>query len=223
MNIVVREIVCVVVGLTGIVLLALGIDHVLDIGSCASGGPYVSARPCPEGTDGWFWTMIAGAAGWVGGMIASRRAFFAPGAGQLLWTAGFAGGGAALLVKVLTEPSMPEDAKLGASIMAGVFLPMGLAVGIVGIVQLVRGRPGRPVKKTKTPAPVPHDDAWTRMKALNDLRSTGALTRAEFTALRDAPADGRVDRIRELHEQRERGGLSTSAFEAGKRRVLLGE
>ncbi|WP_433199963.1 SHOCT domain-containing protein [Dactylosporangium sp. CS-047395] len=224
MNTLARQVVSLVVGLAGIVLLGIGINTVLDIGSCSSGGPYVSVRPCPEGTGTVFWLMILGVFGWVAGMLLSPRQFFAPGAGQVLWTVAFAGGGVALLVKVLTQP-MPPDAKLGASIMAAVFVPMGLGVGIVGVVQLIRRRPGKPSKKEPV-STVPVDDAWSRMKALNDLRSTGALTRAEFTALRDAPGDsaaGRVALIRELQQRRERGALSTSEFESGKRRVLSGE
>ncbi len=48
MKTVAREIASLVIGLIGIVLLGIGFNHVLDIGSCASGGPYAIARPCPE-------------------------------------------------------------------------------------------------------------------------------------------------------------------------------
>jgi hypothetical protein len=39
--------------------LAYGIYKVASIGTCASGGPYVSARPCPSNT-GLFIAMIVG-------------------------------------------------------------------------------------------------------------------------------------------------------------------
>ncbi len=220
MKTVVREIASLVVGLVGVVLLGIGLNHVLDIGSCASGGSYVVARPCPEGSDVWFWLALAGAVLWVLGMLVSTR-IFTPGAGLVLWTAGFAGGGVALLVKVFTQPSMPPDARLGASIMAAVFLPMGLIVGIIGLVQLLWRRKGhaprRPAKAASTP--------WSRRQALNDLRSTGALTRAEFTALRDdlATSEAATDRvalIRKLADQRTAGQLSTAEFETRKRGIL---
>ncbi|MFG1800311.1 SHOCT domain-containing protein [Micromonospora carbonacea] len=238
-----REIVSLVVGLTGIVLLGIGLDHVLDIGSCSTGGSYVVANPCPEGSAVWFWVPMAGAVMWIVGLVGGGRSFTEPGSGQILWTVGFAGGGAALLVKVLTQPTMPPDAKLGASIVAAVFIPMGLIVGVVGLVQLVRRRRGGGTGSRRTSPgdlrrrdgqPGAGRDAWSRLKALNDLRSTGALTREEFVALRADPADpapdgrraprtDRVALIRQLADQRASGTLSTAEFEARKRGVMLGE
>lgn len=247
MKTVAREIASLVIGLIGIGLLGIGLNHMLDIGSCASGGSYAIARPCPEGMAVWFWLPMAGAIMWILGIILSRRPFSEPGAGQVLWTAGFAGGGAALLVKVLTQPSMPPDARLGASIVAAVFIPMGLVVGVVGVVQLVRqrggggsgsrrtkggARTGDPQRRGGSTGALP--DPWLRLKALNDLRSTGALTREEFDALKadlagsepDSPRKPAIDRvalIRQLADQRASGALSTEEFEARKRSVMLGE
>lgn len=241
---VVREIASLVMGLTGIVLLGIGMNRVLDIGSCASGGPYVIARPCPEGMTGIFWMTFAGALMWIVGIIVSKQNFMAPGAGQFLWTAGFAGGGIALLVKVLTQPSMPPDARLGASIVAATFIPMGLVVGVVGLVQLVRRRRGagrsgsRGTKGGARTGDPRRDgdetgvgrDAWARLKALNDLRSTGVLTRAEFDVLKAdlagsdnlrKPATDRVVLIRQLADRRASGAMSTEEFEARKRRIVL--
>lgn len=224
-TVVVREIASLVIGLIGVVLLGMGLNQVLDIGSCASGGSYAVTRPCPEGSDGVFWLAMAGALLWILGMLVSTR-IFTPGAGMILWTAGFAGGGAALLVKVLNQSSMPPDSRLGASIVAAVFLPMGLIVGIIGLVQLwLRRRGGvRTADRRRRTAPARAvNDPWLRFKSLNDLRSTGALTRAEFDALKaDGPAGDRVAQIRKLAEQRASGALSTEAFEARKRSVMLG-
>lgn len=234
MKTVAREIASLLIGLIGIVLLGIGLNQVLDIGSCVSGGPYVVAHPCPEGSTALFWLSAAGAIMWAVGIVVSRQNFSAPGAGQVLWTVGFAGGGTAMLVKVLTQPSMPPDARLGASIVAAVFIPMGLAVGIVGVVQLVRqrGAGGNRSRRKSSGArrggpPGPGRDAWTRRKALNDLRSTGALTREEFDVLKadlagSEPAVDRVALIRQLAEQRASGALSTEEFEVGKRSVMRG-
>jgi len=239
MNTVVREIASLVIGLTGVVLMALGLNHVLDIGTCASGGPYAITRACPEGSDAAFWMLFAGMLMWAVGMLVSTR-IFEPGAGQVLWVAGFAGGGSAVLVKVLTDPSMPSDARLGASMLAAVFIPMGLVVGLVGVVQLVRRRRGGVAPTPRNPGARRDGptgtttDAWSRLKALNDLRSTGALTRTEFDALKaelagrepDGPWEPTMERvatIRQLAQQRTSGALSTAAFEARKRAVLLGQ
>ncbi|MEV4465696.1 SHOCT domain-containing protein [Micromonospora echinofusca] len=242
-----REIASLAIGLIGIVLLGIGLNHALDIGSCASGGSYVIARPCPEGSAVWFWLPMAGAIMWIVGIAVSKRVFSEPGAGQILWTAGFAGGGAALLVKVLTQPSMPPDARLGASIVAAVFIPMGLVVGLVGLVQLVRRRGGGGSGSRRTkggartgdpqrpgrPTGAGHDP-WSRLKALNDLRSTRVITREEFDALKAdlagsepdgprKPATDRVALIRQLADQRASGALSAEEFAARKRNVMLGE
>ncbi|MDG4818044.1 MULTISPECIES: SHOCT domain-containing protein [unclassified Micromonospora] len=238
-----REIVSLVVGLTGIVLLGIGLDHVLDIGSCSTGGSYVVANPCPEGSAVWFWVPMAGAVMWIVGLVGGGRSFTEPGSGQILWTVGFAGGGAAMLVKVLTQPTMPPDAKLGASIVAAISIPMGLIVGVVGLVQLVRRRRGGGTGSRRTNTgdlrhrdgqPAAGPDAWSRMKALNELRSTGALTREEFVALRAdladsaagrrrVPAIDRVALIRRYADQRASGALSTAEFEAKKRGLMPGE
>ncbi|MEV0457312.1 SHOCT domain-containing protein [Catellatospora methionotrophica] len=220
----VREGTSLVVGLVGIVLLGLGLNQVLDIGSCASGGPYVIARPCPEGHDSLFWLSFVGALMWIAAIIASKHNFVGPGAGQILWTVGFAGGGIALLLKVLNQESMPPDARLGASIVAAVNIPMGLVVGIIGIVQLVRQRRKGQPRRRDAPAPAA-PDTWSRMKTLNALRSTGALTRAEFDLLKadltdPAPAIDRVALIRQLAGRRTAGEISTQEFEDGKREVI---
>ncbi|WP_405091796.1 hypothetical protein OG767_01275 [Micromonospora sp. NBC_01392] len=227
MNTVVREAASLLIGLTGIVLLAIGLNQVIDIGSCVSGGSYEVARPCPEGSDTLFWLSFAGAIMWIAGMLVSTR-IFTPGAGQVLWVVGFAGGGAAMLIKAFTQSSLPPDAKLGATIAGATFLANGLVLGVVGIVQLVnrRRRPAPPEKRAT--GGTRHSDPWTRLKGLNDLRSTGALTRAEYDVLKaeldGSPADGnRFTVIRQLAAKRNAGALSTEQFEAAKGRVMRGE
>jgi hypothetical protein len=112
--------------------------HMLQVGTCASGGPYVSARPCPSGIGVYF-------AGLFGGIIigliaiaiyASRgnppdasddyngpRVPF----GILAWSLLFAGTGAVAIYSVVGPDAHPgPGAKLGAIIVAIVFIPMGL-------------------------------------------------------------------------------------------------
>jgi hypothetical protein len=231
MKAVVREIASAVIGLTGIVLMGIGFNQILDIGSCASGGPYEITRPCPEGSDVLFWLAAAGSIMWIVGIVVSKEGFIAPGAGQFLWTAGFAGGGAAMLVKVLNQPEMPPDARLGASIVAALFIPMGLVVGVIGVVQLVRQRRGggRPPRREKAKPKVVGNDPASRTKALNDLRSTGALTRQQFNELRadtagvEPKAVDRIALIQKLADKWVSGALTKGEFEARKRTVIFGE
>ena len=56
--------------LGGAALLVLGTYQLIDTGTCASGGPYVSARPCPENTGWWIAADIVSvpifiAGGWI--------------------------------------------------------------------------------------------------------------------------------------------------------------
>ncbi len=228
-----REIIALVVGLTGIGLAAFGFNTVLDIGTCASGGPYVTARPCPDNASSAFWSAFGGTLLWAAGMLVSLR-IFVPGAGQILWVVGFAGGGAATLIKVQADPTIGGDAKLGGTIMAVTFLVNGLAVAIVGMVQVVRRRTrgqgqrrGDRERDRRTAAAEPRRTR-SKFDDLNDLRSTGALTREEFKLLRadlDNTGPGgsgvdRIERIRRIAQRRDAGALSTSEFERQKRSIL---
>ena len=44
----------------GLAAFAFGLWQLVKTGSCASGGPYVSARPCPAGTGLHIGALIAG-------------------------------------------------------------------------------------------------------------------------------------------------------------------
>ena len=45
------------------VAVGYGIYQMLQIGTCASGGPYVSARQCPDGTEAIVFALIGGILG----------------------------------------------------------------------------------------------------------------------------------------------------------------
>jgi hypothetical protein len=231
MKTVYREIIALVVGLAGIGLAAFGFNTVLEIGTCASGGPYVTARPCPDNASSAFWMAFGGALLWVVGMIVSLR-IFVPGAGQILWVVGFAGGGAATIIKVQTDPTIGGDAKLGGTIMGVTFLANGLVVAIIGMVQLAlrrtRGQGQRDRDRSRQTEAAETRHTRSTLKDLNNLRSTGALTRGEFTLLRAAldntgPAESgvdRIERIRRIAQRRDSGALSTREFERQKRGIL---
>jgi hypothetical protein len=66
----------------GLAAFAFGLWQLVKTGSCASGGPYVSARPCPAGTGLHVVALIAGVAAFLvgGGVFATRgRRAVAPG------------------------------------------------------------------------------------------------------------------------------------------------
>jgi hypothetical protein len=226
-----REVIALVVGLTGIGLAAFGFNTVLDIGTCSSGGPYVTARPCPDNASSAFWATFGGLLLWAAGMLVSTR-IFVPGAGQILWVVGFAGGGAATVIKVQTDPTIGADAKLGGTIMAVTFLVNGLVGAVIGIVHLVRRRTRAQGQQHRDRARQAAAAVTRRTRStlddLNDLRSTGALTREEFILLRtgldnagpDERGVDRIERIRRIAQRRDSGALSTREFERQKRSIL---
>ena len=124
------------VTLGALVVFELSLVHLLETGTCASGGPYVSARQCPSGTGAW----IAGLTLSIFvGLIASL-VFVATARGKAGWgsimfgafftvTAVVAGYAALFDEKATSAPG----AQLGGLIVAGVFLPMGLIPLVLGI------------------------------------------------------------------------------------------
>jgi hypothetical protein len=116
-----------------IVAIDWGIYHLMRTGSCASGGPYVSARPCPPGTGGHILAVIGGVfGGLIGvgvfaarGRSGERRESPYP-LGLLMWTLLFCTiAGAGLYASL--GPAAGDDAPKGTAIfLAALFIPMGL-------------------------------------------------------------------------------------------------
>ena len=109
--------------LGGIAAIGAAIVHLLHIGTCVSGNtPYVVAHTCPSGTGSYALLIPAGllVAG-IGAAIAGR--------GLLIWGGlGFTGVGiAALYGAASVPPRSGGGGSLGGYIVAGVFIPMGLA------------------------------------------------------------------------------------------------
>jgi hypothetical protein len=117
-----------------IVAVDWGIYHLMRTGSCASGGPYVSARPCPPGTGAHFAALMGGIFGgligvgiWAArGRSATRREASYP-LPLAMWTLLFctlAGAG----LYAAFGPAAGSDAPEGTAIfLAALFIPMGLA------------------------------------------------------------------------------------------------
>lgn len=60
--------------LAGLGGFGFGLYKVIDIGTCASGGPYVSARPCPAHTGLYIATIVGGVLVFlVGGAVFGTR------------------------------------------------------------------------------------------------------------------------------------------------------
>lgn len=117
-----------------IVAIDWGIYHLIRTGTCASGGPYVSARPCPPGTGGHILAVMGGVFGgligvavWAARGRADTRKESPYPLALLMWTLLFCGIALSGLYAVL-GPAAPDDAPKGTAIfLAALFIPMGLA------------------------------------------------------------------------------------------------
>src|SRR4051812_20447187 len=104
-------------------LLALGclalsvveLSNLMETGTCASGGPYVSARPCPDGTGTQIMLLMAGIFGYVIFMLLSGQAVF-------LFGVLFLALGAAFIKNGMDDSSF---AAVGYAV-GGMFLLMGI-------------------------------------------------------------------------------------------------
>ena len=122
--------------LGALVVFELSLVHLLQTGTCASGGPYVSARQCPSGTGAW----IAGLTLSIfAGLIASL-VFVATARGKVGWGSIMFGAFFTVTALVAGYAALFDDraasapgAQLGGLIVAGIFLPMGLIPLALGI------------------------------------------------------------------------------------------
>jgi len=195
------------------VMFGYGIYQLLQIGTCASGGPYEVARPCPDGTAA-LGLMIPAALilMFIGaGLYATRGK--PPGSenpprGALVitffWTGIFWSIAVGALLGVWgPEANAGPDGKLGGLIVGFLFIPMG-ALGLFGL------KEGRSRKKkgdgqmstgeiSVPPAPsipgfgkaskalrsrLPSEDPVDKLERLSRLRDKGSLTEEEFQALK---------------------------------------
>jgi hypothetical protein len=201
-----------VLGLALFLVALAGFEYALwelmNTGTCASGGPYVSARECPEGTaakalllPGGFVLGFIGVAIWA---MRGRRPGAAKDARQVNpflmgWTPLFVITGAVALVAGLqADGPDASGAKFAGIFLGALFIPMGLA-------PLPFVLPRRGSKRDRGSRPV----------------TKQVVRRAERPAPRPAEADGDpIERLRKLGELRDQGVLSPAEFAAAKSRIL---
>jgi hypothetical protein len=131
-----------------IVAFDWGLYHLVRTGTCASGGPYVSARPCPPGTGGHILAVVFSVfTGLIGiGIFAARRAGdrrpSPVSLGLIMWSLLFCTiAGAALLAAFGPASSDDAGARTTAIVLGAIFIPMGLAplpLGFIGRSKRVR-------------------------------------------------------------------------------------
>ena len=152
------------VSLASLLLMTWALYHLVRTGTCASGGPYVSARPCPEGTG----AKILGLTGaifalLIGGGIYAARGSRGHGAtlgmGIVLWSLLFISLAAATFVAAF-GPANNDDpgARTAAIVLAIVFLPMAI-LPLIGAVGFGFGRKRLKGQASETVSGVPRAGA----------------------------------------------------------------
>jgi hypothetical protein len=220
-------------GMAGIALALtvtfLAMRGVLDVGGqCASGGPYVIATPCPDGTwllplaipIGLLFVFLAFATGSrIGGIYGSL-----PG---LAWVALFCTLGFNFLQYGLAAFGDPDAGGAGIIfVLLGVmFEVMGLAPLIMTLVGLRAGR-GLPLAAGSSSADAPGSDPEDPFSGSGLF---GSIGREESSATA-GPADptqpsgpalvDAIERLTTLHQQ---GNLSDDEFAAAKHALIEGQ
>ena len=211
-----------VVAGASIVAIDWGIYHLVRTGTCASGGPYVSARPCPPGTGLHIGALIGGifAGLFAIGIYAARGRYGTPsriGLGLIMWSLLFITlAGSTALAAFGPANNDDQGARVAAIVLGVTFLPMGLLPLLVG---LRRGPKERPVVTggaTWTPSP---GGATWRPTPVAGVPPTAQPGPSPQPAPEAGDPLAQIERLGRLRDQ---GLLTQEEFEEQKRR-LLGE
>jgi putative oligomerization/nucleic acid binding protein len=240
----VMTLLAVVVFVGSVYLFCANLTALLDTGTCASGGPYVSARPCPEGT-GTSVLLLTGsifglfAAAGLAGLRGPRPGGggFDFGAMMLAgWALFFSVTGAVALIHSLTSDVVGEDGKLGGIIVGATFLLMGLPVLLFTLPGTIR-RAFRTARGTPSAETVYADNSgvagWaTTMRMgsqlMTDLsqatESRGATASSSWGTASSGGGSGAetISQLERLQKLREAGALTEAEFAAEKQRILRG-
>ncbi len=188
------------------VVVGYGVNQLLQIGTCASGGPYVSARQCPDGIGG----LMLGLTGGVLLLFVAAGIYLTrgkpPGGGEpqgaavviWFWTGLFWSLAAGSLLAVWGPDANPGPGGKAGGLIVGF---MGLIMGAGGLLSLSLRTRGAAIGVG------PVGPAFARM----------AATASQFAT--PAPAAS-VDRLAVIDSMRREGTLSDSEFEDLKAKIL---
>lgn len=184
------------------IVLGYSLYQLLQIGTCASGGPYQVARECPAGTER-LGLMIPAALLLIGiGAVVYAGRGRAPGSDRpprndLLviwgWTGIFWSIAAGCFLGVWGSEANPgPGAKEGGLIVGFLFVPMGaggfLALGarrtVAGVPGALSRVPGSQRVARTAAVRMPGLDPVARLERLAALRDQGAISETEFQKLK---------------------------------------
>jgi hypothetical protein len=189
--------------------------EVIHIGTCASGGPYVSARPCPPGTGGKIGLLI----GSIWALVIAAGIYTARGGGGdrrvgaalPFWVVGFLSLSGTVLLAGLGAAA-PDGAE-GISIFLGaLFGVMGLA-GVPVLVASLRF-------KREAKSLVGGSGMSELLGALKKVQSRGGIQDLGGVRVAMKDPDEVAARLRKLDELREQGLLTDAEHDEQRRRIL---
>jgi hypothetical protein len=182
----------------GWIVLGYAIYQLLQIGTCASGGPYEVARECPDGTARVGLMIPAGLIALLVGVAIYAGRGSAPGSSGSarnelivlwLWTGIFWSIAAGCFLGVWGPDANPgPGGKLGGLIVGFLFVPMG-AGGLLTLKLRGRGRDPQQVRPAVArlagaASRFGGAEAVDRLDTLDRLRRQGTLSEAEFETLK---------------------------------------
>jgi hypothetical protein len=184
------------------VAIAYGIFQLLQVGTCASGGPYVSARECPDGIEALFFSLFGGIIGLFVAMFVYGGRGAPPGSDRRpangavivwMWTGLFWSLAVGCFLGVWGPEANPGPGGKEGGLIVGF---MGLIMGAGGFLALNLRRRADP------------------------QRVRPAVVRLAGTASRFSGAAGSVDRLETLDRLRRQGTLTESEFETLKAKII---
>lgn len=226
-----RYFLCTLIGLAlmvaAFVATGYAVYQLLQVGTCASGGPYVSARQCPPGTERIGLAIpVAIVVLLIGAAIYAARGT-APGSdrpprpGQalvLLWCGVFFGIAFASFWGVWGPDANPgPGGKLGGLIVGFLFVPMGIGGALMFWFLGPRTSGGMKA------AGVGVSDLWklTRASSSGDVGKMIEATGATMGTARNPAGGGDVvSELERLSRLRRGGTISEQEFERLKKRAL---
>lgn len=191
-----------------ITVLYLGARSVMEIGgSCAEGGPYQIARPCPKGV-----AMLVASSIWVGLIFLGLYAYHTatrelPSFVGFAWPALFLSLGWNFAQFGFDPPGGGGPA--WGWLLCAVFF---VAMGGLPLWYLIPAT----IRSIREPDPVPKPRATRPSDALREARPV-------FSRPSPRSAEGMVALLERLDRLRRAGALDDAQFEDAKRRVLEGE
>ncbi len=180
-----------VIAVAALALACVELAKLMDTGTCASGGPYVSANPCPEGTGTQILLLMGAILVFVIAMLASGQGLFLFG---LLFVA---------LSAMFIRGAITDDNFAAAGYTVGaIFAVMGVvpmfmairgwfeddnsaarsrASGLAAFTQVAMA-PAPAMAMATVPAQPRPADNLAKLQQLGDLHARGVLNDAEFAS-----------------------------------------